>query len=52
MKAISLFVVQRNGCAPDPTGSAKTKNVSPKSMCVMAETSVPTVPTKQTAVSW
>ena len=51
-KAITLFVVQPTGSAPDPTGSAQTRNVSPSLMCVTIKSTVTTVLTKQTAVSW
>ena len=46
------FVVQPAGSAPDPTGSAQTGNVSSIVMCVTATTTVATVLTKETAVSW
>ncbi len=52
LKAITLFVVQPTGSAPNCTGSAKTGNVSPRIMCVTAWSSVATVLTKETAVSW
>ena len=52
LKAITLFVVQTNGSASDPTGSAQTGNVSTSFTCVTAESTVATVPTKETAVSW
>ena len=45
------FVVQTNGSAPNPTGSAQTGNVSSSIMCVTAETTVATVLTKEVAVS-
>ena len=32
----TLFVVQPNGSAPDPTGSAQRRNVSQGIMCVTA----------------
>ena len=51
LKAINLFVVQSTGSAPDPTGSAKTGNVSARIMCVTAMPTVVTVLTKETAVS-
>ena len=35
-EAITLFVVQPAGSAPDPTGSAQTGNVSSIVMCVTA----------------
>ena len=46
------FVFQPNGSAPDPNGSAHRGSVSASVMCVTAETTVATVPTKETAVSW
>ena len=46
------FVVHSTGSAPDTTGSAKTGNVSTRIMCVTAQTTVATVLTKETAVSW
>ena len=52
LKAITLFVFQPNGSAPDPNGSAHRGSVSASVMCVTAETTVATVPTKETAVSW
>ena len=52
LKAITLFVVQPTGSAPNCTGSAKTGNVSPRIMCVTAWSTVATVLTKETAVSW
>ena len=52
LKAITLFVVQPTGSAPASTGSAQTGNVSTSFTCVTAESTVATVPTKETAVSW
>ena len=52
LKAIILFVVQPAGSAPLSYGSAQTGNVSTRIMCATAQTTVATVLTKQTAVSW
>ena len=46
------FVVQPTGSAPATSGSAQTGNVSPRNMRVTGETTVATVRTKETAVSW
>ena len=51
LKAITLFVVQPTGSAPDSTGSAQRGNVSTRILCVTAKTTVATVLTKETAVS-
>ena len=52
LKAIILFVVQSTGSAPASSGSAQRGNVSRRTMCVTAKTTVATVLTKETAVSW
>ena len=52
LKAITFFVVQPTGSAPDSTWSAQTGNVSARIMCVTAMPNVVTVLTKETAVSW
>ena len=52
MKALNFFVAQPSTIAPNLPGSAKTSVVSPGFMCATAETTVATVPTKETAVSW
>ena len=52
LKAITFFVVQPSGSAPVSTGSAQTGNVSPGIVCVTALSTVATVLTKETAVSW
>ena len=52
MKALNFFVAQPSTFAPSLPGSAKTSVVSTRIMCATAETTVQTVPTKETAVSW
>ena len=52
MKAINLFVVQPSTIASTATGSVQTRSVLESVMCVTAMWTVPTVPTKETAVSW
>ena len=52
MKALNFFVAQPSTIAPSLPGSAKTRVVSTRIMCATAVTTVPTVPTKKTAVSW
>ena len=51
MKALNFSVFQPSTFAPNLPGSAKT-SVSTRIMCVTAIKTVPTVPTKKTAVSW
>ena len=52
LKAITLFVVQATGSAPFSTGSAQIGYASTNLLCVTAKTTVATIPTKVTAVSW
>ena len=52
MKALNFSVAQPSPIARSLPGSAKTRVVSTRMMCATAMTTVPTVPTKETAVSW
>ena len=52
MKALNFSVAQPSTFAPNLPGSAKTSVVPTRIMCVTAIKTVPTVPTKKTAVSW
>ena len=51
MKALNFFVAQPSTFAPNLPGSAKTRIVPTRIMCVTAGATVPTIPTKETAVS-
>ena len=51
MKALNFFVAQPSTFAPTLPGSAKTRIVSTRMMCVTAMVTVATIPTKETAVS-
>ena len=52
MKAINLFVVQPSTSASTATGGVQTRSVLERILCVTALRTMPTVPTKETAVSW
>ena len=52
MKAINLFVVQPSTSASTATGGVQTRSVLERILCVTAKRTVPTVPSKETAVSW
>ena len=52
MKALNFFVVQPGTFAPNLPGSAQTSVVSTRIICATVKTTVATVPTKETAVSW
>ena len=52
MKALNFSVAQPSPIARSLPGSAKTRVVSTRIMCVTAETTVATVPTKESAVGW
>ena len=52
MKALNFFVAQPITFAPNLPGSAKTSIVSTRMRYATAITTVATVPTKETAVSW
>ena len=52
MKALNFFVAQPITFATNLPGSAKTRLVSTRIMCVTAIMTVATAPTKETAVSW
>ena len=52
MKALNFFVAQPSTFAPNLPGGAKTTFVSTRMMCATAMTTVATVRTKETAVSW
>ena len=52
MKVLNFFVAQPITFAPNLPGSAKTSIVSTRMRYATAITTVATVPTKETAVSW
>ena len=52
MKALNFSVAQPSPIARSLPGSAKTRVVSTRILCVTAMITVATVPMKETAVSW